>query len=406
MTSAETVAGKSGRTVFVVTSYPGQSGVEELQRRIAAGSQPRRPYLELARITGGDVIDSDYMATRASPIARAVARRLGLPAGQVTEAFLRRRRYATVCAFADRLGIPLALLFKLTRARARLVMVSMWLSRPKKAIPMRYLRASTRFDAIVTWSSVQGRFAVRRLGVPSERVDVVPSPVDEHFWSPRAVPLENMICAVGMEARDYSTLLEAVEGLEVEVRIAVGTLVFWAGRGADPSESGGAPFGLLKRTFGYRFYREWANLLGSEKLPSNVRIDQQLTPEKLRDLYGRARFVVVPLHDVDADCGITTVKEAMAMGKAVVVTRTKGQVDMLEDGKQGVYVPPYDAAALRSSIERLLASAQEVDRMGQAGRALVEARHTMDAHVRHFLTLLGEDERAGVGSPLPERRPS
>ncbi|HWC10211.1 MAG TPA: glycosyltransferase family 4 protein [Acidimicrobiales bacterium] len=312
-----------------------------------------------------------------------------------------------MCAFADRLGIPLALLYKLTRARARLIMVSVWLSRPKKAIPMRYLRARTRLDAIVTWSSVQGGFAVRNLGVPAEKVHVVPSPVDDRFWSPRAAPVENMICSVGMEARDYATLLEAVEGLDVEVRIAVGTLVFSAGGGAGSTESSEPPFALLKRTFGYRFYRQWAEELSSGRLPGNVRISQQLTPEELRGLYSRARLVVVPLHDVDADCGITTTKEAMAMGKPVVVTRTKGQVDMLEDGKQGVYVPPYDAAALRSAIERLLASPEEADRMGRAGRSLVEARHSMDAHVRYFLALLGEQDTAdAVGSPLREPRPS
>ena len=80
------------------------------------------------------------------------------------------------------------------------------------------------------------------------------------------------------------------------------------------------------------------------------------------------------------------------MGRAVVVTRTKGQVDMLEDGKQGLYVPPYDASALRSAIELLLASPEKADEMGEAGRALVESRHTMDAHVRHFLTVLGHQD--------------
>jgi glycosyltransferase involved in cell wall biosynthesis len=52
---------------------------------------------------------------------------------------------------------------------------------------------------------------------------------------------------------------------------------------------------------------------------------QQLSQLGLRDLYSQSRFVVVPLHEVDFDAGVTTLTEAMAMGKAVIVTRTRGR---------------------------------------------------------------------------------
>ena len=42
----------------------------------------------------------------------------------------------------------------------------------------------------------------------------------------------------------------------------------------------------------------------------------------------------------------------MAMGRPVVCTRTTGQTDTVIDGVTGVYVPPGDADALRSTIER------------------------------------------------------
>ena len=47
--------------------------------------------------------------------------------------FLRRRRYRRIVAFADRIGLELALLFKLTRSRRDLVLVSNWLMRARKA---------------------------------------------------------------------------------------------------------------------------------------------------------------------------------------------------------------------------------------------------------------------------------
>lgn len=118
-----------------------------------------------------------------------------------------------------------------------------------------------------------------------------------------------------------------------------------------------------------------------------LRVHIQLDPLALRDLYSRARVVVVPLLDVDSDCGVTVIAEAMAMGKPVVVTGTHGQVDLVRHGENGLYVPPGDPAALRAAIQRLLDDPDEAARMGRAGRALVEERLTLDHWVRTVAAL-------------------
>ena len=76
------------------------------------------------------------------------------------------------------------------------------------------------------------------------------------------------------------------------------------------------------------------------------------------------------------------------MGKAVIVTRTRGQVDLMQDGVQGIYVPPGDPRALRAAIEQLIANPAEADRMGRAGRALVEQRHTLTGYVRQLAEIV------------------
>jgi glycosyltransferase involved in cell wall biosynthesis len=98
--------------------------------------------------------------------------------------------------------------------------------------------------------------------------------------------------------------------------------------------------------------------------------------------------VVVPLHDVDSDCGMSTIIEAMAMARPVVVTRTTGQVDVVVDREHGVYVPPGDARALGRAIGHLLDHPDEARQMGRAGRDLIEERHTLDAHVERLIRLL------------------
>jgi glycosyltransferase involved in cell wall biosynthesis len=74
---------------------------------------------------------------------------------------------------------------------------------------------------------------------------------------------------------------------------------------------------------------------------------------ELRELYACSRFVVVPLQPSNSDNGITTCLDAMAMGRAVICTRTAGQIGALEDGVNSIRVPPHDTIALRRAIERL-----------------------------------------------------
>ena len=75
----------------------------------------------------------------------------------------------------------------------------------------------------------------------------------------------------------------------------------------------------------------------------------------LRDLYASSTMIVVPVYETDFQAGMTTILEAMAMGKPLIATRTTGQSDWLIDGvTNGLCVPPGVVDALRYSIERLL----------------------------------------------------
>ena len=51
----------------------------------------------------------------------------------------------------------------------------------------------------------------------------------------------------------------------------------------------------------------------------------------MRQLYAAARFVVVSVVETDDLAGLTVILEAMAMGKAVIVSGTRGQTDVIRD---------------------------------------------------------------------------
>ena len=60
--------------------------------------------------------------------------------------------------------------------------------------------------------------------------------------------------------------------------------------------------------------------------------------------------------------------ESMAAGKPVVATAVGGVPDVVVDGVTGRLVPPGDAAALAAALGELIASEDERERMGEAGR--------------------------------------
>jgi glycosyltransferase involved in cell wall biosynthesis len=97
--------------------------------------------------------------------------------------------------------------------------------------------------------------------------------------------------------------------------------------------------------------------------------------------------------------------EYMAAGKAIVATAVGGNMRLIDDGVQGLLVPPDDPAALAAAISRLLSDADLATRLGRAARRRVEERYSRDAMVRRFekfyLQLMGS--RRGIGTDEGQR---
>ncbi|UCG12795.1 MAG: glycosyltransferase family 4 protein [Deltaproteobacteria bacterium] len=62
--------------------------------------------------------------------------------------------------------------------------------------------------------------------------------------------------------------------------------------------------------------------------------------------------------------------EAMAAGLPIVASRVGGIPDLIQDGKNGVLVPPANPAALAHAISELLDDGNRRKRMGEAGRKM------------------------------------
>jgi glycosyltransferase involved in cell wall biosynthesis len=76
--------------------------------------------------------------------------------------------------------------------------------------------------------------------------------------------------------------------------------------------------------------------------------------------------------------------EAMAAGKPVVVTRSGGPEEIVEDGRTGFLVPPANPDALAERICDVLRAPGRAHAMGLSAQAEVKSRFTLEKMVREY----------------------
>lgn len=92
--------------------------------------------------------------------------------------------------------------------------------------------------------------------------------------------------------------------------------------------------------------------------------------------YERAAVVAVPSRR--EGYGMVA-REAMAHGRAVVASDVGGLRDAIDDGVDGLLVPPRNVPALRAALERLLGDPELRSRLGAAARAKAEREWSREA---------------------------
>jgi glycosyltransferase involved in cell wall biosynthesis len=277
-----------------------------------------------------------------------------------------------IVTWGERLSLALTTVQRFARSKKPHIAMMCQFAKPNVQIPLRLFGGS--LHAVITWTSVQRRYLIEQLGFPAERVYLVRHFVDQLFYSPRAVE-EDGICGAGAEMRDYPTLIEAIRGTDLRCHIATDHVRI-------PHR-----IRLVDR-------RVPADKL-SIPPDAKITVGRKTLPE-LRDLYARSRIVVVPLLPSESDNGVTVILEAMAMGKPVICSRTRGQVDVIQDGVTGVYVPVGDPAALRQAMLSLWTEPQKAHAMGARARAYVEQHHTLE---RFALNVRAAAEASLEGRP-------
>lgn len=116
---------------------------------------------------------------------------------------------------------------------------------------------------------------------------------------------------------------------------------------------------------------EQAVAAAREARPGVIWIEKMLPRDEVIELYSHAAVFCCP--SVYEPFGIINL-EAMACETPVVASAVGGILEVVEDGKTGVLVPPAQPDVLADALARVLKNPELGRRMGKAGRARVEAK--------------------------------
>jgi glycosyltransferase involved in cell wall biosynthesis len=286
----------------------------------------------------------------------------GLDPVRALRVLLRERRCDAVLAVFEAPAVVVVALRRLFRFRPPIVMLDIGLG-GHWAIRDRILDfVVPRVDAIIVLGRNQVDY-IRGRWPQAKLVRFVHHRVDTAYYAPQPAPPEGPILTVGDDiGRDFPTLLQAMEGLDAR---------------------------LVART---------RKIEGNHPRVRIVR--ERLSPDAYRALFTEARFVVLPLHHTVNASGVSSLLEAMAMGRAVIVSDSPGIRDYVLPGETALVVPANDPRALHAAIQRLLDDPALCERLGAAGRSFVVS------HCSHAANLAGIAEVMREVAGHEPRRPA
>ena len=224
------------------------------------------------------------------------------------------------------------------------------LERRKQAWNRSTFQAATE---LVTWCRWAKDSLISDYGVDGAKINVIPPGVDMERWqfgkakadtiAQSSGPLKLLFVGADFKRKGGAFLMEAFrDGLHRDCELDIVT--------RDET---------IKREL--------------EAADNKVRVHCGLTANSapLRELYAGADVFVFPTL---GDCLPIAVMEAMAAGLPVIATNVGALREEVEDGVNGLVVPPRDAASVGAAVLTLAQDAKKRQAMSAAGRAMAEKR--------------------------------
>ena len=286
---------------------------------------------------------------------------------------------ALILSTVDTVGIPLVLLKRLGFIQPPLVYISIGLpERIEKMTGKRvlkfYRKAYQGVSRFIAYGWDEAQWLRRWLDLPedSPRVVFLPFGVDSDYFSPRPdiTPSIDVLTIGADPQRDFKTLL----------RIAT----------RQPSLS-------------FRIIAGASHAAGFSTVPSNVEVLVDIPFSDIRRHLADARVIALPIHENTYSAGTTTLLQAMAMARPVVVSQTGAirQGYQLEDKKNCRLVAPAHPDDFEAAVMDTLHAPEQALQMGLSARRTVEQQLTWHHYEDRLFTILQGTRHALTSGKTP-----
>jgi glycosyltransferase involved in cell wall biosynthesis len=219
-------------------------------------------------------------------------------------------------------------------------------------------RSAPRAAQVITVSAASRSELNRLLGIPPERIDVVPNAIDTSLLAPPPIPW-----------RERSDFVLTVSG-EAPNKNLQGTIAVFASVAAQPRFSNVKLVVLGVSPASHARYLEMARQAG---VGDRVSFLGRVGDEELMRLHRLARAYLCT--SVQEGFGIPLI-EAMAVGTPVVSSNTTAMPEVVDNA--GLLFDPRDAAAGALALAEVLSNQALAIRLAQAGRDRVRQHYTRD----------------------------
>lgn len=273
-------------------------------------------------------------------------------AGLRTALYVWRRRADLLISVDPRLSFWCALFCRLFGVRVKHLASSFNFAELPQGRKLRLFRyAFQQLADLRVHSQMEKTLYSECFGIPESRIEVRLWSMNTPEVSPEPPVMAGpYISAVGGNARDYQTLLEAA-------RLLPEVPMVWVVR---PQ-----------------------NIAGLD-LPPQVRVLSNIPYPKAMNVVQHSRLTVVPLKGSQVPCGHVTLVSGMLLKKAIVATRSAGISDYVTDGWNGLLCEPQSAGDLAEKIRRLWDDPEDAERMGANGLRFAK-EHCTEQSVRDDL---------------------
>lgn len=157
----------------------------------------------------------------------------------------------------------------------------------------------------------------------------------------------------GRSGRDFNTLINAIKGTNIKLKLVVGK---------DEK---------LK-----------------EDIADNIEVFTEIDFREYLALLKEARIVCVPLKHQNRSSGQVALLEAMGAAKPVVVTKTIGTQDYVTHGFDGFFFFPNNVKSLRKLILKLFNNIELIRQIGRNARSTVKRKYSLNDYIEHNLAII------------------